>query len=77
MTIDPAIISGNWYKLANGRYFQVDAYHYDENRAVIIYSDGTEESVELDLWNDLEPIPLDPEDGIEELLESYFEFEID
>ncbi len=56
----PIPVVGDWYKDAAGGSFEVVAIDDDEGTIEIQYFDATVEELDVDSWNELYLIPIEP-----------------
>jgi hypothetical protein len=51
---------GDWYKNDSGDNFEIVAIDEDDETMEIQYFDGAVEEIDMDTWNDMEIIPIEP-----------------
>lgn len=56
----PIPVVGDWYKDAAGGVFEVVAIDEDEGTIEIQYFDATVEELDVDSWNELYLLPIEP-----------------
>ncbi len=51
---------GDWYRTAENGDFEIVAVDETEQTVEIQYFDGTLEEIDLETWNQLQPVPIEP-----------------